>query len=56
MREAAAREARYFDLCLVGWAADNEAARMTAEEVVFSSGRPTLILPDRHDVGPLATW
>ncbi|RWM08748.1 universal stress protein [Mesorhizobium sp.] len=51
--EAAAREGRYFDLCLVGWTANNETARMTVEEVVFSSGRPTLILPDGRDVGAL---
>ncbi|MDX8482428.1 universal stress protein [Mesorhizobium sp. VK24D] len=53
MGEAAAREGRYFDLCLVGWSASNEAARMTIEEVVFSSGRPTLILPGGRDVGAL---
>ncbi|WP_246505880.1 universal stress protein [Mesorhizobium silamurunense] len=53
MGEAAAREGRYFDLCVVGWTANNEAARMTAEEVVFSSGRPTLILPGDEDVGLL---
>lgn len=53
MGEVAAREGRYFDLCLVGWTANNEAARMIAEEVVFSSGRPTVILPGTKDVGNL---
>ncbi|MDG4906057.1 universal stress protein [Mesorhizobium sp. WSM4898] len=51
--EAAAGEGRYFDLCMVGWARDTESSRMTAEEVVFSSGRPTLILPGDEDVGAL---
>ncbi|AZO16703.1 universal stress protein [Mesorhizobium sp. M2A.F.Ca.ET.043.05.1.1] len=51
--EAAAREGRYFDLCMVGWARDTESIRMTAEEVVFSSGRPALILPGDEDVGAL---
>jgi nucleotide-binding universal stress UspA family protein len=51
--EVAAREGRYFDLCMVGWARDAETIRMTAEEVVFSSGRPTLILPGDEDVGAL---
>lgn len=51
--EAAAREGRYFDLCMVGWARDTESIRMTAEEVVFSSGRPTLILPGDEAVGAL---
>ncbi|WP_027055256.1 universal stress protein [Mesorhizobium erdmanii] len=50
MGESAAMEGRYFDLCLVGWTQGNEAARMTAEELVFSSGRPTLILPGHEDV------
>lgn len=53
MGEAAASEGRYFDLCMVGWTPNNEASQMTAEEVVFSSGRPTLILPGDEDVGPL---
>ena len=51
--QAAAGEGRYFDLCMVGWARDTESIRMTAEEVVFSSGRPTLILPGDEDVGTL---
>ena len=51
--EAAAREARYFDLCMVGWGRGAGSPRMTAEELVFSSGRPTLIIPDDEDVGTL---
>ncbi|RWH68364.1 universal stress protein [Mesorhizobium sp.] len=51
--ETAAREGRYFDLCMVGWTRNIESIRMTAEEVVFSSGRPTLILPGDEDAGAL---
>ncbi|MGX8007495.1 universal stress protein [Mesorhizobium sp. ORM8.1] len=53
MGEAAANEGRYFDLCMVGWTPNNEASQTTAEEVVFSSGRPTLILPGDEDIGVL---
>ena len=53
IRETAAREGRYFDLCMVGWTRNSESIRATAEEVVFSSGRPTLILPGDEDVGAL---
>lgn len=53
MGDTAAEQCRYFDICLVGWASDNETARMTAEAVVFGSGRPTLIFPDSAEVGVL---
>ncbi|PLP55633.1 universal stress protein [Mesorhizobium loti] len=53
MGELAAKEGRYFDLCMVGWARDSEALQSVAEEVVFSSGRPTLLLPDSEKVGDL---
>ncbi len=45
--EAAARHARYFDVALVGWNAGNPGIRALAEAVVFSSGRPTILLPDQ---------
>ena len=45
--EAAARHARYFDMALVGWNADNPGIRALAEAVVFGSGRPTILLPDQ---------
>lgn len=51
--EVAAKEGRYFDLCMVGWGRDSEVSQSTAEEVVFSSGRPTLLLPDSENVGDL---
>lgn len=53
MGDVAANQCRYFDLCLVGLAADNPAARMTAEAILFGAGRPTLLLPDATDVGVL---
>lgn len=48
--EAAAMHARYFDLSLVGWEAGNSASRMTAEAVVFDSGRPAILLPELSGV------
>ncbi|CAN7713855.1 universal stress protein [Mesorhizobium caraganae] len=53
MGDVAAKHSRYFDVCLVGWAPDNQAARMLAEAILFGSGRPTLLLPDSTDVGTL---
>lgn len=53
MGEIAAREGRYFDLCMVGWARNSEALQSAAKEVIFSSGRPTLLLPDWENVGDL---
>lgn len=43
--DAAATQARYFDLALVGWEAGNQASLMTAEAVIFGSGRPTILVP-----------
>lgn len=51
--DAAAEQCRYFDIGLVGWASDNETARMTAEAIVFGSGRPTLIFPNTTEIGGL---
>ncbi len=53
MGDVAAKHSRYFDVCLVGWAPDNLAARMLAEAILFGSGRPTLLLPDSTDDGVL---
>lgn len=47
--EVAASRARYFDLGLVGWEAGNATSRMTAETVIFGSGRPTILLPELSD-------
>ncbi|WP_246681100.1 hypothetical protein [Mesorhizobium sp. B2-3-15] len=35
----AAANARYYDLSLIGWEPGNQARRMTAEGLVFESGR-----------------
>lgn len=48
--EVAATWARYFDLGFVGWEAGNATSRMTAEAVVFGSGRPTVLLPELSDI------
>ncbi|TIU86178.1 MAG: universal stress protein, partial [Mesorhizobium sp.] len=53
MGDVAAKESRYFDLCLVGWESDNQTARMAAEAILFGSGRPTIILPDAADIDVL---
>jgi nucleotide-binding universal stress UspA family protein len=53
MGDAAARQGRYFDLCLVGLTPDNQTARMTAEALLFGAGRPTLLLPDAMHVDAL---
>lgn len=44
--DAAATQARYFDTALVGWEANNQTSRMTAEAVIFGSGRPTILVPE----------
>lgn len=51
--DAAATQARYFDLVFVGWEANNETSRMTAEAVVFGSGRPTILVPELAQPGPV---
>lgn len=48
--DVAATRARYFDVSFVGWEAGNATSRMTAEAVVFGSGRPTILLPELSDV------
>ena len=48
--EVAAANARYYDLSLIGWEAGNQAGRMTAEGVVFASGRPVVLLPDTTQI------
>ncbi|PWJ86044.1 universal stress protein family protein [Mesorhizobium loti] len=53
MGDVAAKQFRYFDVCLAGWAPANQTARMIAEAILFGSGRPTLLLPDSTDVGVL---
>ena len=47
--DLAGEQARYFDISLVGWEAGNATARMTAEGVIFGSGRPAILLPELWD-------
>lgn len=48
--DVAASRARYFDVSFVGWEANNATSRMTAEAVIFGSGRPTILLPELSKV------
>lgn len=43
--EAAAAEARYFDLTLLPWTSGTVAEQDMAQVMVFGSGRPTVLLP-----------
>lgn len=47
------RFARYHDLVLMGIGASDTTLRPIAEEIVFGSGRPTLLVPED---GPVATF
>lgn len=51
--EAAAAEARYFDVALLGWEAGNPTTRSSAESVVFGSGRPAILLPELGSTGKI---
>jgi nucleotide-binding universal stress UspA family protein len=44
--DLAAGRARYFDLALIGWEAANETTHTLAEDVIFGSGRPAILLPE----------
>jgi nucleotide-binding universal stress UspA family protein len=48
--ETAAARARYFDLSLIGWEKGNTTSRMTAEAVIFGSGRPAILLPEMFEI------
>lgn len=51
--EAAAIEARYFDISLHGWETGNSTSRATAEAVMFGSGRPAILLPEALTIGTI---
>jgi nucleotide-binding universal stress UspA family protein len=51
--DVAATHSRYYDLSLLGWEAGNATSRMTAEAVVFGSGRPTILLPELHSTASI---
>ncbi len=52
--EAAASEARYFDLALVGWSSGIPGIQMLAEAVVFGSGRPTILVPESAEASGIS--
>ncbi|WP_054007441.1 universal stress protein [Cypionkella psychrotolerans] len=43
--DAAADEARYYDLSVLPWSGDSIAAQDMTQAVVFGSGRPTIVVP-----------
>lgn len=45
--------ARYYDIALAGWEADNPTARTTAESLLFGAGRPVTLLPGEFDLAAL---
>ncbi len=53
--EAVTGQARYHDLTMFGWSGGNEAVRGTIEAVIFGSGRPVLLLPEREGLPNYAT-
>lgn len=50
LTETPATYARYHDISLVGWEADNETCRTISESILFGSGRPAVLMPEH--VGP----
>jgi nucleotide-binding universal stress UspA family protein len=43
--DAAATEARYFDLAMLPWSDESLGAQDMAQAIVFGSGRPTILVP-----------
>jgi nucleotide-binding universal stress UspA family protein len=53
--DVAADQAHYHDLTMFGWSRDNQVVRGAIEAVIFGSGRPVLVLPERQDPPDFAT-
>ena len=51
--DAAAAEARYYDLSVVPWSGGTLATQEMAEAIVFGSGRPTILVPPAAGPSPL---
>jgi hypothetical protein len=51
--DAAAAEARYYDLSVVPWSSETPSAKDMAQAVVFGSGRPTILVPPLPRPSPL---
>jgi nucleotide-binding universal stress UspA family protein len=45
---------RYHDLVLTGLSSGDNVLQMTAESVIFGSGRPVMLLPEQHAIGEMA--
>lgn len=52
--DAAAGEARYFDLALLPWSKDQLVTHDLAQAVVFGAGRPTILVPPSDKSEPFA--
>lgn len=44
---------RYHDLILTGLSSNDKVLRLTAEALVFGSGRPVMLLPEQHMIGEM---
>ncbi|MGO6819692.1 universal stress protein (plasmid) [Rhizobium leguminosarum] len=53
LHDTAATEARLFDLAILECIADIPDTRTIAETVIFGSGRPTIIFPNKTLAGPI---
>jgi len=51
--DAAAAEARYYDLSVLPWSGETVAAQEMAQAVVFGSGRPAILVPPSARPAPL---
>jgi nucleotide-binding universal stress UspA family protein len=52
--DAAAHEARYYDLSILPWSDASVAPQDVTQSVVFGSGRPTIIVPPSTGAGPVS--
>lgn len=51
--DAAAAEARYYDLAILPWSGETVAAQDMAQAIVFGSGRPAILVPPSTDPAAL---
>lgn len=53
IQDAAAEEARYFDLTLLPWSGDTVVTQEMAQAIIFASGRPVVLVPVSANVPAL---
>ena len=53
MLDAAATEARSYDVALIPWSSEVRSVQDVAEAVVFGSGRPTILVPPKATLAPI---